>query len=278
MVQKAKVVVKRKKFIEVDAPIARADIELVGENAEALKGKTIKLDMTRQLRGKSIELTLKVDVNNNKAFAFPIKLKLMPYFIRRMIRKRTTYVEDSFTVPTQQSMILIKPFLITRKVVSNAVRRTIRNQTKNWLEDYLKEMTDEEVFDEILSNRLQKPLSLKLKKTYPLSLCEIRVLEIVRPLRPEEVPKLTEKKKEDIQETKLQADEFEEKKIEKAEEEIKQAQEKAEELQKIQESESKSEEKDSDKKPIQKDKEESTEKKTKKRESKKKKEEKDKQE
>jgi ribosomal protein S3AE len=238
MAQKSKVVVKRKKFIEVDAPIARTDIELVGETVEELKGKTIKLDMTRQLRGKSIELTLKVDTEKNKAFATPIKLKLMPYFIRRMIRKRTTYVEDSFIVPTQQSMMLVKPFLITRKVVSNAVRRTLRNQAKNWIEDYFKEKKDEELFEEILSNRMQKPLSLKLKKTYPLSLCEIRVLEIVRPLKPEEVPKITKKKEEEIQELQTQADEIENRKIEKAQEEIKEAQAKAEEIQDIQESDS----------------------------------------
>ena len=35
---------------------------------------------------------------------------------------------------------------------------------------------------------MQKPLSLVLKKTYPLSLCEVRVLAIKRPLEKEEVP------------------------------------------------------------------------------------------
>ena len=61
-------------------------------------------------------------------------------------------------------------------------------------EDYISQMTDKEVFDEVLSNRLQKPLSLVLKKTYPLSLCEIRVLEIKRPLEKSEVPKKVERK------------------------------------------------------------------------------------
>ena len=51
-----------------------------------------------------------------------------------------------------------------------------------WLSDsriaYVKDKKCEEVFDEIIKNQLQKPLSLKLKKIYPLSLCEIRILEI----------------------------------------------------------------------------------------------------
>jgi len=227
-----KIVSRRKKFIEVDLPIVRMKAELIGNNVKDVEGKTIKLDLTRQLKGKSVELTLKVVEENEKLVAIPRKIKLMPYFIRRMIRKRTNYVEDSFTAFTQDSLVRIKPFLITRKKVSKSVRRTLRNLTKNWLEDYFKEKEDIEIFHEILSNRLQKPLSLKLKKTYPLSLCEIRVLEILRPLKPEEVPEKTEKKEEELKELEKEAEQKEEEKIKKAEKEIKETQKKAEEKEK----------------------------------------------
>ena len=53
----------------------------------------------------------RIDIVNEKPVASPFKIKLMPYFIRRMIRKRISYVEDSFQTPSQESMILIKPFL-----------------------------------------------------------------------------------------------------------------------------------------------------------------------
>ena len=39
---------------------------------------------------------------------------------------------------------------------------------------------------EIMKNRIQKPLSLKLKKIYPLSLCEIRVFKIEKELEEKE--------------------------------------------------------------------------------------------
>lgn len=232
MPKQTKVVAKRKKFIEVDIPITKMKAELVGNTAEDVKGKTIKLDLTRQLRGKSVELTLKIITKNEKPIAIPKKITLMPYFIRRMIRKRISYVEDSITTPTQESLVKIKPFLITRKKVSRVVRKTLRNLTKNWLEDYLAERTDEEIFKDILSNRLQKPLSLKLKKTYPLSLCEIRILEILRPLKPEEVPKIDKEKEQEIKETIKEVEEIDKEQIEKAEKEIKETQKKATELEK----------------------------------------------
>jgi len=230
--QTTKVITRRKKFQKVDIPLTRSKIELIGNSLEDIKDRTIKLDLTRQLKGKSVEATLKVKVEEDKATAYPIKIKLMPYFIRRMIRKRISYVEDSFETPSQESMIKVKPFLITRKRVSRVVRKTIRNKAKNWLEDYIASKKDDELFNELLSNRLQKPLSLTLKKTYPLSLCEIRILEIIRPLKPEEVPEMTKKKTEEAKEQVEgqmidQLKEIEEEKIKKAEKEIKKAQEKA---------------------------------------------------
>lgn len=233
-----KVITRRKKFQKVDIPLTRSKIELIGNSLEEIEGRTIKLDLTRQLKGKSVEATVKIKIEDDKAVAYPVKIRLLPYFIRRMIRKRISYVEDSFEIPTQESMIQIKPFLITRKRVSRAVRKTLRNKTKNWLEDYIGQKKDAELFSEVLSNRLQKPLSLNLKKTYPLSLCEIRILEIKRPLNPEEVPKIIKKeeKSEKTKEKEIEKgidqlqeiqEEIEKGKVKEAEEEIKKTQKKA---------------------------------------------------
>ena len=83
---------------------------------------------------------------------------------------------------TKESYIIIKPFFITRKKVSRAVRKTLRNSAKNWILDYTKTKTNDQLFEEILSGDLQKILSIKLKKIYPLSLCEIRMLEVKLPI------------------------------------------------------------------------------------------------
>ncbi len=228
-----KTITRRRKFINVEVPITKSKIEVTANLAKELKGRTVKLDLTRQLKGKSVEVIFKIEIENEKAVARPIKIKLMPYFIRRMIRKRISYVEDSFLAPSQESMILIKPFLITRKKVSRAVRKTLRNKCKNWIEDYIAEKKDQEIFSEVLSNRMQKSLSLYLKKTYPLSLCEIRILEITRQLAPEEIPEIKEKSKEEEkpkEEFIDQMEEIENEKLKQAEKEIKETQQKAAEI------------------------------------------------
>jgi ribosomal protein S3AE len=104
----------------------------------------------------------------------------MPYFLKRMVRKGTNYVEDSFSAKCEDAQMRIKPFLVTRRKVSRKVRKALRDKAREEIIDYIKNKKSAELFDEIAKNTLQKPLSIKLKKIYPLSLCEIRVLKVER--------------------------------------------------------------------------------------------------
>jgi ribosomal protein S3AE len=109
----------------------------------------------------------------------------MPYAIRRMVRKGTNYVEDSILTKCKDAEIIVKPFLITRRKVSREVRKALRNRVEEEIEAEFKTKTFEKLFDEILKNSVQKSISLKLKKTYPLSACEIRVLKVKKFLEKE---------------------------------------------------------------------------------------------
>ncbi len=191
----------KKKFFNVEIPLIETEYEVYAYTIDELDKRSIKIDMTRMLKGKALDLVFEINVKDSKAIANPKRLRLMPFFIRHMLRKRISYVEDSIKTETKQSKIIIKPFLITRKPVSRAVRNTLRNSTRNWIEDYTKTKTNNELFEDILSGKLQKTLSIKLKKIYPLSLCEIRVLEIKNQL--EKVTKKVETKTKEIKEKKV---------------------------------------------------------------------------
>lgn len=170
--------VQKKKFFEVNIPIINEKFEAQVNSIEELENRTIKMDLTRQLRGKSVDVVFKIAIKDGKAEATPKRLTLLPYFIKHMLHTGIDYVEDSFITESQESKVMIKPFMITRKKVSRAVRNALRNSAKNWLIDYVKTKNNYDLFQEILSNQLQKPLSLKLKKIYPLAICEIRVFEV----------------------------------------------------------------------------------------------------
>lgn len=189
----------KKEFFEIKAPLTSSRIALYASSMEELEGRVVLLDLTRTLRGKNAELRLKVVKNNDEMVAEPISLILAGSYIRRMMRKGTDYVEDSFVSDCKDGAVVVKPFMITRKRVSREVRKAIRKTSREFLEGYLRIRSGREIFTELMSNKIQRELSLKLKKVYPLALCEIRVFELIRN---------SDKNKNEISENKLEKKEL----------------------------------------------------------------------
>ena len=169
---------RKKKFFDVEIPIISKDTHLLAFEIEELENRHIKYDLSRVLRGKAIEMQFIIKTEGKKAIAIPKSMRLLPYFLKRAVRKGTNYVEDSFSLECKDAQIRVKPFLITRRKVSRKVRKNLRNKTKEELTNLLKTKTIQSIFEDSLSNKIQKTLSMSLKKVYPLSLCELRVLKI----------------------------------------------------------------------------------------------------
>jgi ribosomal protein S3AE len=169
---------RKKRFFDVEIPLIKKETQVQAYELKEIEGKYIKYDLTRLLRGKNIIISLKIVLEGDKATTIPMEISLLSQYLRRMIRKGTNYVEDSFSTKTKDSQIRIKPFLITRRKVSRAIRKALRNEAKKELIEYAKNKTTETIFEDVLKNKTQKDLSLRLKKIYPLALCEIRVLKV----------------------------------------------------------------------------------------------------
>ncbi|MBT4375935.1 hypothetical protein HOD29_01015 [archaeon] len=169
---------RKKRFYNVEMPLINKTTQLQGYEVKDLDNKYIKYDLTRILKGKSSILTMKTKVVEDNVVTSPHEFRLMPYFLRRMVRRGTNYVEDSFSTQAKDTQIRIKPFLVTRRKVSRAVRKALRNKAREELIAWAKDLESTQMFEEVLKNKIQKELSIKLKKIYPLSLCEIRVLKV----------------------------------------------------------------------------------------------------
>ncbi len=167
---------ERKRYINVQVPFLDESLRVLGTPQE-LHNKTIKLDLTRKLRGKGLTIKLRIFNREGTLFAIPNNLHLASSYIRRMMRKRTNYVEDSFICRCTDIRTTFKPHLITRKKVSRVVRKNLRNTCKEFIIEYCKERDYITVCQDIFDGTLQKTMLPKLKKVYPLSFCDIRVFE-----------------------------------------------------------------------------------------------------
>ena len=169
----------KKAFFDVVVPLTSSKVALYSDSAESLNGRVVKLDLTRSLKGKSLEIKFRVVFADGKLTGEPMSVELAGSYIRRMMRKGTDYVEDSFETECKDCKVVVKPFMIARNRISRAVRNSLRREAMKHLESYFKTRSVRELFTEITTNRIQRDLSFKLKKIYPLALCEIRAFKIV---------------------------------------------------------------------------------------------------
>jgi len=170
----------KKRFFEVIVPFTSTKIHLYASDPSDLNGKIVKIDMTKSLRGKSLELSYRVNVSEGSIKGVPEKAELVNSYIRRMMRRGIDYVEDSFEAECRDAFVRVKPFLLTRRRVPRGVRRALREQVKKDILSYFKMRSTSDIFEEIITNKIQRQLSLKLKKIYPLALCEIRIFKVER--------------------------------------------------------------------------------------------------
>ena len=71
----------KKKFFPIELPIIGEKYEAYLGSLEEADGKSVKMDMTRKLRGKSLDMDFKIKVAEGKAVGYPKKITLMPFFI-----------------------------------------------------------------------------------------------------------------------------------------------------------------------------------------------------
>jgi ribosomal protein S3AE len=173
---------RKKRFYNVEMPLIGRTTQLQGFEVKELGNRFIKYDLTRIFKGAPRIITLKTKYENEDILTLPRELSIVQFYLKRMVRRGSDYVEDSFVVNTKDTKLRIKPFLITRRRVSRVVRRALREKAKEEIAEWAKNSSTEEIFKDVLKGKIQKELSIKLKKIYPLSVCEIRVLKVEKEL------------------------------------------------------------------------------------------------
>ncbi len=166
---------EKKKFVDIEVPLLKTSIEALGTNS-SLNNKTIKLDLSRKLRGKGLNATFQIMKFNDNLIAVPKRMELLTSYVVKIVRKKIDYVEDSFIVVTKDGITVnIKPLLITRKKVSRAVRKRLREIAKENIVEYVKNNDYLDIVESLFNSEFQKSILPKLKKIYPLAFCDLRV-------------------------------------------------------------------------------------------------------
>jgi len=163
------------KFFEVELSLIGKKVPILGKNLEDLKDRRIIFDMTRELNGKMAEAKFAVKIKDNKAYGDIVYFGLIQNYARRLVRKGTSPVEDSFVAVSKDGFKLrIKPLLVTRKKVPRSIRRSLRKKARELITNFVEKNEKDKIFHSIINYIMQRQIMIELKKIYPLLICEIR--------------------------------------------------------------------------------------------------------
>ncbi len=200
MVKKSR---KKKEWVPLYAPetLKRAFLgdTLIKEDKE-IEGKNITLNMATavgDMKKQHLELTFKVvSFVDNKGHTEITGTSLTSSYVKRMVRKGKTKVEDSFLAKTSDNKTLrVKPIIITHSKTTNSIASKMRVKARELLTELVSKKQASEVFDLVVNNKVQKDLKDKLSKVYPVRYADAgKIILLDQPTAnpPQSEPKMAE--------------------------------------------------------------------------------------
>ena len=183
-VKKSKVV--KKKWYKIVAPKVFNNT-LVGEtyvsSVEQVVGKIMKvnlMELTRDHKKQKQNIKLEVtEVISDVGQTKPVYYEIMPSAVKRMIRRGKSKIDTSIICTSKTNeAIRIKPIIITNYNATKNVQTDLRKAAESTITDYIADSNFDRVFSDVINFRLQRILREKLKKIFPVKICDIRMLKL----------------------------------------------------------------------------------------------------
>ena len=161
---------------------------IIGETSafepQQIIGRKVRVSLMNLLndpKKQNIQITFKIkDVRESNAITEMNSYHLVLSFIKRLVRKGRNKIEDSFITETKDKVkIKIKPLMITRSKTQRSKLAAIKKLAKELIIERAKNQDLSIVMQEIISTKMQKELKGKLKKIYPIAVCEFKAVIIL---------------------------------------------------------------------------------------------------
>ncbi len=179
---------KKKVWVSIVGPNEFKNNQL-GESyvpeSKILIGKKLKIDLSSligDMRKQSISIGFIVtEVSGNQAKADAISYNLSTAHIRRMVRAGKDKLESSFVADIKNNKkIRVKTLILTKAKTKNSVLTGIRKEISNYFIELGKVSDFNDMLGGMINGELIKDLRANLKKIYPLSVLEIKSIELLK--------------------------------------------------------------------------------------------------
>jgi ribosomal protein S3AE len=180
---------KKKKWLSIIAP-GMFNKQMLGQTtvfdpAKAI-GKAIKINLmnlTGEVRNQNVNIRLKVrSVKEGQAQTEVVGYTLSPSFIKRVVRRRHTRIDNNLRLQTKDNrQFIVKPMMITRSKANRSEMTSLRGQSNQELQKAAGALSYDEFIKNLVHYRLQLDMRKRLSKIYPLKTFEIKKMDLVEP-------------------------------------------------------------------------------------------------
>jgi len=186
-VKKTEVKRKKKIWVSILAPKQFNNIEIgetLCEEPKQLLGRNIDVNLmvlTNDPKKQNVKLKFKVkEVKGEKVEAEVIGYELNTSHVRRVVRRGSEKIDDSFLVETKDNIkYRIKPLLLTRYETKRSILSAIKVKMREIAVENFKKNDSVAMLNSIVSNSFQREAKDAIKKIYPIAICEVRMLHKV---------------------------------------------------------------------------------------------------
>lgn len=205
--------VKKKKWVEIISP--EFNNQKIGEThvfeIEQAIGKPICLNLMNLVgdpRKQNTDVHFKTTEQLGET---AVKSELQALVVqqpslRKMVRRGKTKVQDSFKCYTvDKKPIVVKVFMLTRKLVENSVATALREKMKRWAVNRVSKMTLADFVRSVIEGKFRKEIVSELSKIYPVKFIEFNTIKLLssekgsfeKPSDDKQVNKKSKKSEED---------------------------------------------------------------------------------
>ena len=202
---------KKKKWFPIFAPkfMGQKEIgEIYLDHPEPAVGRTLKVnlkELTGSFKDQNIYVSLRIkEVTGTNLQTEVVGYAYMPFFIKKLARRSTGKIDDSFVLETKDGKkVRLKPLAITINPVTKSVKTTIRKRMLELLAVEVGKLPMDVLVSELLKYKLQMELKKKLKKIYPVRDVIMRVVKLEERKRVKVAEVKVTKEEKEVEEKKV---------------------------------------------------------------------------
>ncbi len=182
----SRIKVKKKTWCRLLAPAIFGQMEM-GETyitgPESALGRVLKYnlkDLTGNVKDQNAYVLFRIDRSEGSILhTAVVGYELTPGYVRRLVRKSTTRLDDYFKFVTKDGRtVVVKSVLVTLNKVQRSVGKGLRKQLQSTLQGEISQGDFATFISNIVSGKVRNELKKRLNKIYPLKEIALRSIQL----------------------------------------------------------------------------------------------------